>query len=113
VIWNGPIPGGGPAYNDGEYGYYPPGGPNGTIPSWSPAGGTYSPFTQGTLMSYMPIWAAADRRASATGRPLGDVNASFGNSGGRGVNRQWEDTAAAYGKVRFGSDLGPCWGGER
>jgi len=111
VVWNGPIPGGGPAYNDGEYGYYPPGGPNGTIPSWSPAGGTYSPFTQGTLMSYMPIWAAPTGSISYW-QPLGDVHTSFTNSGGRGVNRQWEDTAAVYGKVRFGSDLPWAWGDE-
>ncbi|WP_051695721.1 TonB-dependent receptor [Caulobacter sp. UNC358MFTsu5.1] len=112
VVWNGPIPGGGPAYNDGEYGYYPPGGPNGTIPSWSPAGGTYSPFKQGTMMSYTPIWARPSGDISYW-RPLGDVNAAFGNSGGRGVNRQWEDTLALYGKVRFGSDLDASWGGEQ
>lgn len=108
VVWNGPIPGGGPAYNDGEYGYYPPGGPNGTIPSWSPAGGTYSPFTQGTLMSYMPIWAA----------PTGSINywkplsADTSFTGGRGINRQEETTAAVYGKVRFGADLPMTWGGD-
>lgn len=108
VVWNGPIPGGGPAYNDGEYGYYPPGGPNGTIPSWSPAGGTYSPFTQGTLMSYMPIWAA----------PTGSINywkplsADTSFTGGRGINRQEEKTAAIYGKVRFGADLPMTWGGD-
>jgi TonB-dependent receptor len=108
VVWNGPIPGGGPAYNDGEYGYYPPGGPNGTIPSWSPAGGTYSPFTQGTLMSYMPIWAA----------PTGSINywqplsADSSFTGGRGINRQEEQTAAVYGKVRFGADLPMTWGDE-
>ncbi len=76
VIWNGPIPGGGPAYNDGEYGYYPPGGPNGTIPTWSPAGGAYSPFTQGTMMSYMPIWAAPTGSIGYW-KPLGDATSSF------------------------------------
>ena len=111
VVWNGPIPGGGPAYTDGEYGYYPPGGPNGPIPSWSPAGGSYSPFTQGTLMSYMPIWAAPTGSISYW-QPLGDVHTSFTNTGGRGVNRQWEDTASVYGKVRFGTDLPFSWGDE-
>lgn len=111
TVWNGPIPGGGPAYNDGEYGYYPPGGANGTIPSWSPAGGTYSPFTQGTMMSYMPIWAAPTGSISYW-QPLGDVNTSFASSGGRGVNRQWEKTAAVYAKVRFGDDLPFHWGDQ-
>jgi TonB-dependent receptor len=114
VVWNGPVPGGGPAYNDGEYGYYPPGGPNGTIPSWSPAGGSYSPFKQGTLMSYMPIWAAPTGSVNYW-KPLGDVNSSFANSGGRGVNRQWEKTAALYAKVRFGGDNLPSnmsWDGN-
>lgn len=111
VVWNGPIPGGGPAYTDGEYGYYPPGGPNGTIPSWSLAGGTYSPFTQGTMMSYMPIWAAPTGSISYW-KPLGDVNASFLSSGGRGVNRQEEKTEAVYAKLRFGHDLPFEWGGQ-
>ena len=111
VIWNGSIPGGGPAYTDGEYGYYPPGGPHGTIPTWSPAGGTYSPFTQGTMMSYMPIWAAPTGSISYW-KPLGDVNASFLSSGGRGVNRQEEKTEAVYAKLRFGHDLPFEWGGQ-
>ncbi len=63
------------------------------------------------MMSYMPIWARPSGDISYW-RPLGDVNAAFANSGGRGVNRQWEDTFAAYGKVRFGSDLDASWGGE-
>jgi TonB-dependent receptor len=112
VVWNGPVPGGGPAYNDGEYGYYPPGGPNGTIPSWGAAGGTYSPFKQGTMMSYMPIWAAPTGSINYW-QPLDGVNSSYANSGGRGTNRQWEKTGAIYAKIRFGGDNLPMtWGGE-
>ena len=111
VVWNGPVPGGGPAYNDGEYGYYPPGGPNGTIPSWGAAGGTYSPFTQGTLMSYMPIWAAPTGSINYW-QPLSSATSSYATSGGRGTNRQNEDTAALFAKVRFGTDLPMSWGDD-
>ncbi|MDC7675072.1 TonB-dependent receptor [Asticcacaulis machinosus] len=104
VIWNGPVPGGGPAYNNGEFGYYPQGGPNGTIPSWAPNGGQYSPFVQGSLLSYNPIWASANGGINYWKAFNGDYNAGFQNFGGRGINRQSEKTTAIYSKLRFGGE---------
>ena len=107
VIWNGPIPGGGPAYNAGEYGYYPADGSGGSIP-WGSLAGQTSPFAQGTMMSYLPLWAAPGEGINYW-KPL---NADTAFTGGRGVNQQEEETSAIYGKVRFGADLPMTWGDD-
>jgi TonB-dependent receptor len=107
VVWNGPIPGGGPAYNADEYGAYPADGSGGTIP-WGSLAGKTSPFAQGTMMSYLPLWAAPGEGINYW-KPL-DADTAF--TGGRGVNRQEEETSAIYGKVRFGADLPMTWGDD-
>ncbi|MBI1684980.1 TonB-dependent receptor [Caulobacter hibisci] len=108
VVWNGQIPGGGPAYTDGEYGYYPQTG-SATIP-WGELAGQKSPYVQGSLWSYNPLWAAPGSGINYW-TPLGDSDTTFAN--GKGVNNQQEDTTSLYAKVRFGKDELPLqWNGE-
>jgi TonB-dependent receptor len=103
------------AYNNGDYGYYCSTCGNGSIPYGNNAG-KYSPFPQGSLASYLPIWAAANLNSSGQianlAEPVG-TNISFwqpfnGNynypptsTSGIGINDQEEQTKAVYAMARF------------
>ena len=103
-------------YTDGTYGYYCDTCGNGTIPSWASNGGQYSPFPQGSLMSYSPIWQGVDPAGIQAKDPRAAYSSFWvpfnGNynyvantvGGGIGTNRQEEKTDAIYMMVRFGQD---------
>lgn len=106
-----------PTSND--YGYYCSTCSNGTIPSWAANADKFSPFPNGSLASYLPIWAGApvdaNNKLLDPSRPVGS-NINFwvpfnGNyeyaptsTSGIGTNDQTERTQAAYATARFGSD---------
>ena len=107
------------AYTDGTYGYYCSTCGHGTIPSWAANGGTYSPFPDGSLAAYLPIWAGApvdaNNKLVSTTEPTGgninfwvpfsgNYNYAPTSTSGIGTNAQGERTTAVYGMVRFGQD---------
>jgi TonB-dependent receptor len=97
------------AYDANSYGMYCATCGNGTVP-WGPNAGAYSPFANGSLAGYIPIWASA--RTSPT--PSTDIsfwqpfNGNYNfvptSTSGLGTNTQRETTQALYGMVRFASD---------
>ncbi|WP_145729285.1 TonB-dependent receptor [Nitrospirillum pindoramense] len=107
------------AYTDGTYGYYCATCGHGTIPSWAANGGKYSPFPNGSLAGYLPIWAGApvdaNNKLLSTTQPVGsnitfwqpfngNYNYAPTSTSGLGTNDQSEWTNAVYAQVRFGHD---------
>ncbi len=107
------------AYTDGTYGYYCATCGNGTIPSWAANGGQYSPFPNGSLAGYLPIWAGVPldssgklvNAAEPTGSNInfwqpfnGNYNYAPTSTSGIGTNLQSEKTSALYGMLRFGQN---------
>lgn len=107
AIRNGDImPSTTPAHAWGDYGSWTASG-NGKLPDWAAYGaGDYSPFVEGSLYSYVQIWANPLNKSSVNmWTPLtGDYGIGSLNLTGTGINRQTESTEALYGTVRFGSD---------
>ena len=106
------------AYTDVTFGYYCETCGHGTIPSWAANGGQYSPFPDGSLAGYLPIWAAANVDANGnitnTAQPWagttfwqpfsGNYDFAPTSTSGIGTNTQRERTTAVYGMLRFGHD---------